>query len=205
MSRKLPIDREERSLPGHFQRLSGSCSVRMRWLLIACLALLAGCSSVGTKVDKVWLDDARGNVGLGKTLVLALTPDPEVVVTYENEWVRQLRERGIDASSRSLLLPGEATPAEERLIELLVVEDFDTLLLSRVADVKQVERDVSAYQVVVVETKLYDTKTEQAFWSASADTYLVNPTGERISSLRQERAREFVEMLMQRMAASNLF
>jgi hypothetical protein len=143
-------------------------------------------------------------VALGKTLVLALTHDAEVVVMLEKEWTRQLRDRGIDASSANLLLPAEIPLAEERVIELLKAGGFDTLLVSRVVDVKHVEREVSAYQVAVVETKLYDTKTEQPFWSIRADTYLVNPTGDRITGLRSERAREFVGALVEELAKSKL-
>lgn len=204
MSRTLPIDWDDVSPQVRGQRLFGLRSACIRWMLTACLALIAGCSSIGTKIDHVWLDDGRGNVALGKTLVLALTHDAEVVVMLEKEWTRQLRDRGIDASSANLLLPGEIPLAEERVIELLKAGGFDTLLVSRVVDVKHVEREVSAYQVAVVETKLYDTKTEQSFWSARADTYLVNPTGERIIGLRSERAREFVGALVEELAKSKL-
>jgi len=165
---------------------------------------MGGCSGIGTTIDHVWRDEARGNVALGKTLVLALTHEAEVVVMLENEWTRQLRDRGIDASSANLLLPGEIPPTEGRVVELLKAAGFDTLLVSRVVDVKHVEREVSAYQVAVVETRLYDTKTEQSFWSARADTYLVNPTGDRINRLRSERAREFVGALIEEMSKSNL-
>ena len=204
MSRTLPIDLDQMSSPGGCQRWSGSRSAWIRWVLVACFAVMAGCSSIGTKIDHVWLDEARGNVALGKTLVLALTHDAEVVVMFENEWTQQLRDRGIDASSANLLLPGEIPPTEGRVVELLKAAGFDTLLVSRVVDVKHVEREVSAYQVAVVETKLYDTKTEQSFWSARADTYLVNPTGDRINRLRSERAREFVGALIEEMSKSNL-
>ena len=187
-----------------FKQLSQSGDVRIRWMLFLGVMVIAGCSSVGTKIDNVWLDDARGSVALGKTLVLALTGHAEAVIVLENEWVRQLRDRGIDASPANLRLPGEIPPTEARVIAMLKAQNFDTLLVSRVVDVKQVERDVAAYQVAVVETKLYDTKIEQSFWSARADTYLVSPTGKRITALRSERAREFVGALIEEMSNSKL-
>jgi hypothetical protein len=177
--------------------------VFLRLAFAACLALLAGCANVGTSVGHVWQDSGRArSATLGKTLVLALAPKAEVVMVLEDEWVRQLRQKGVDASAANRLLPGGSPPDKERVVELVKARGFDTLLVSRLVDVKQVEREVSAYQVGVVETTLYDAGTEQRFWSARADTFLVNPTGERITALRSERAREFVQRLIEEMAKS---
>jgi len=171
----------------------------------ACLALVAGCASVGTSVGHVWHDSGRpGSATLGKTLVLALAPKAEVVAVLEDEWVRQLRQSGIDASAANPLLPGGSPPDKERVVELVKTRGFDTLLVSRLVDIKQVEREVSSYQVGVVETTLYDAGTEQRFWSARADTFLINPTGERITGLRSERARELVQRLIEEMAKSKV-
>ncbi len=179
--------------------------VFLRLAFAACLALLAGCANVGTSVGHVWQDGGRaGSATLGKTLVLALAPKAEVVIVLENEWVRQLRQRGIDASAANPLLPGESPPDKERVVELVKTRGFDTLLVSRLVDVKQIEREVSSYQVGVVETTLYDAGTEQRFWSARADTFLINPTGERIIEHRGERAREFVQTLIEEMSRSKM-
>jgi len=179
--------------------------VFLRLVCAACLVLMAGCASVGTSVDNVWRDDGRAEaVPLGKTLVLVLASQPEVVTVLENEWVRQLQDRGIDASAANLLLPGERPPDKERVVALVNTSGFDTLLVSRLVGVKQVEREVQTYQVGVVETNLYDARTEQKFWSARADAFLRNPTGERIDELRAERAQELVEALIREMAESKV-
>jgi len=179
--------------------------VFLRLAFAACLALMAGCASVGTSVGHVWHDSGRaGSATLGKTLVLALAPKAEVVMVLEDEWVRQLRQKGIDASAANPLLPGESPPDKERVVALVKARGFDTLLVSRLVDVKEVEREVSAYQVGVVETTLYDAGTERKFWSARADTFLINPTGERIIAVRGERARDFVQALVAEMSESKL-
>jgi len=174
-------------------------------LCAACLVLMAGCASVGTSVDNVWRDDGRAEaVPLGKTLVLALAPKAEVVVVLEEEWVRQLQDQGIDASSANLLMPGEGPPDKKRVVELVKASGFDTLLVTRVVDVKQVEREVQTYQIGVVETNLYAASTEKKFWSARADAFLRNPTSDRIEELRVERAQELVETLIREMAQSKV-
>jgi len=172
--------------------------------IAAYLALSAGCASVGTTVSEVWRDDGRPDSPLGKTLVLALVPQAEVVTRLENEWVRELRDHGVDAQAASPLLPGEKMPEEQQVVELVRAGGFNTLLLCRLLDVKHVEREVSSYQVAVVETILYDAATEERFWSARADTFLVNPTGEKIVKQRDERVREFVETLIGEMAGSKV-
>jgi len=172
--------------------------------IAACLALLAGCASVGTTVGQVWRDSGRTDATLGKTLVLVLVPQAEVVTRLETEWVRQLGDHGIDAHAASPLLPGKKVPEEQQVVELVRAGGYDTLLLCRLLDVKHVEREVKAYQVAVVETVLYDATTESRFWSARTDTFLVNPTGERIVQQREERAREFVETLIREMSRSKV-
>lgn len=177
----------------------------LRLVSATCLVLLAGCASVGTSVENVWRDSGRPDTALpGKVLVLVLAPQPGVVIVLENEWVHQLEARGIKASAANLLMTGEEPPDKERVIALVKDGGFDTLLVNRVVDVKPIEREAPARQVGVVEIKLYDAATEQRFWSARATSFLRNPTQERISELRSERARQFVEALIKSMSGSKV-
>jgi len=177
----------------------------LRLVSATCFALLAGCASVGTSVDNVWRDSGRPDTALpGKVLVLVLAPQLGVVSVLENEWVHQLEARGIKASAANWLTPGEEPPDNKRVVALVKEGGFDTLLVSRVVDVKPIEREAPAYQVGVVEITLYDTATEQRFWSARATSFLRNPTQERISELRSERARKFVEALIKSMSESKV-
>jgi hypothetical protein len=177
----------------------------LRLVSATCLALLAGCASVSTSVESVWRDSDRPETALpGKVLVLVLAPQPEVVIVLENEWVHQLETRGIKAAAANLLMTGEEPPDKERVVALVKEGGFDTLLVNRVVDVKPIEREAPTCQVGVVDIKLYDTATEQRFWSARATSFLRNPTQERISELGSERAREFVEALIRSMSVSKV-
>lgn len=177
----------------------------VRLLLAAVVLLFGGCAaSSGTLIKDVWSDDARpAGARLGKTLVVALTPTPVVAIALEAEWARQLRARGIDAHTLEELLP-HRPPEEPRVVALVRDGSFDTLIVSRLVDVKDVERDLSTYQVGVVDTSLYAAKTETKFWSVRADTFLLNPTGSRIEDYRQQRARDFVDAVMRAMSESGL-
>lgn len=176
-----------------------------RLLLAAGAMLICGCAaSTGTVVKDVWSDSARTDGGtLGKTLVVALGPQPVVSTTLETEWVRQLRSKGIDAHALQDFLP-ERPPDERRVVALVREAGFNTLLVSRLVDVKDVERDVSTYQVGVVDTSLYAASTETKFWSVRADTFLLNPTAARVEAHRQQRARDFVEAVIRAMSRAEL-
>jgi len=182
----------------------GKGRICMRLFLAACLALLAGCSTPATIADHVWRDSARADVAAGKTLALSLFPHAEVAIPSENEWTRKLRSRGIDADAFEALLPGSRPPDKQSVVELVKARGFDTLLVSRLIDVKRVERDVSAYQVAVVEIKLYDAATEQPFWSARSDTFMGSPTGGPIRNPRSELIRRFVETMIKEMSESKV-
>lgn len=174
--------------------------------LVAVLTLIAGCSNVSTVVTSVTQDTERpASALLGKTLAVALLEDPGLAVALEEEWVRQLRDRGVEAYPLSTVLPGERPPQEEAVVAQLRKDGFATLLVSRLVGVKQVEREVVAHQVGVVETKLYDVATGEPFWSARSDTYLANRTGDRTRDPRAELIGEFVRTVAGAMGKAGLF
>jgi hypothetical protein len=163
-------------------------------------------ATLHTSVDKVWQDGSRPkSAPLGKTLVLVLWSDPAVVSVLEDEWVRQLNDRGIEAQAVNVVRPGEHAIDKQDVVLLVRSGGFKTLLVSRVVGVKVVEREAPGSEVAVVETVLYDAATERRFWSAEAHTFLHHPVAEPISELRASRAKNFVETLIAEMSGSGLF
>jgi hypothetical protein len=88
--------------------------------------------------------------------------------------------------------------------ELVKARGFNTLLVNKLVNTKKVERDVSASQVAVAETTLYDTGTEQRFWSARSDTFMANPTGDGVRDPTGDQIRGFVETMIQEMSKSKV-
>ena len=173
-------------------------------LVAACLSFWAGCAST-TSINESWSDSARPKTPLGKTLAVAVVYDAQVARALEQEWARQLRERGVDATPLEALGPTVRPPGRQDLVALAQQHGFVTVLVSKRLDVKQVERDVSASQVAVVETKLYDVRTEQPFWSARTDTFLDGASLEAERRPGGKLARTFVETLIAEMARAQLF
>jgi len=102
------------------------------------------------------------------------------------------------------LLPGAHAPNKERVVELLRAGSFDTLLVSRLIDVKKIERDAPARQVATVETKLYDARSGEVFWSVRSDTFLGSAVSEGVREAKSEQLREYVEKIIAEMVKSKL-
>src|SRR6476659_1795994 len=98
-----------------------------------CLAVLTGCSST-TSMDQVWHDPGRAAAPLGKTLVIAVAPRAQTAAALEDEWVRELQARGIDAHALHAMLPGEPQPDKQRVVELAKANAINSVLVSRIVD-----------------------------------------------------------------------
>ena len=79
---------------------------------------------------------------MGRTLVLAVAPRSDTAVALENEWVQQLRKRGVDAYALNAMLPGETKVDKQAVVELVKSKAIDTVLVSRLVQRKTVERDI---------------------------------------------------------------
>ena len=186
-----------------------------------CLAVLTGCSSTST--DQVWHDPARAAAPLGKTLVIAVAPRADTATALENEWVRQLQARAINAQALNVMLPGERQPDKQRVVEVAKSNAIDSVLVTRILDKKTIERQVSVggppigapgsygiwsdfygtsrafaststytveHEAAVVQTNLYDVKSEKLFWSARSDTFLEGSAGDLIHGYVQTTVKE---------------
>lgn len=105
------------------------------------MAVLGACST--TSVEQVWRDPAKADARVGKTLVIAVAPRTDTAVTLENEWVRQLQQRGIEARALNALVPGADRPDKKRIAGLVKSNAINTVLVSRIVEKKVVQREES--------------------------------------------------------------
>jgi hypothetical protein len=191
-----------------------------------CLAMLAGCSSTST-VMQVERDESREVAPIKKTLVVASLPRRATSDALEDEWVTQLRKRGVDAHALHVLLPGASAADEQSVVEAVKGNAIDTVLVSKLVRTRTDESTMSRttqaggapggmyadYQsdisvgsqgtytvereVAVVQTNLRDTKTQKIFWSARSDNLLEASTDLPIQS--------FVEVMIKEMAKTSVF
>jgi hypothetical protein len=173
-------------------------------LSAACLVFWAGCASSTTSINGLWLDSARPRAPLGRTLVVAVLRDPQVAASLEREWARQLRAHGVDASPVEALGPGVRPTSRDEVVALVRQHGFATVLVSKLLDVKQVGRDDTANQVAVVESKLYDARSGEPFWSAQTDTFVAGMSGEEVKRPGSELIQTFVATLIAEMLKAKL-
>jgi hypothetical protein len=178
-------------------------------------------------VKQVERDESREVAPIKKTLVVASFPRRDTNDALEDEWVKQLRKRGVDAHALHVLLPGASAADEQSVVEVVKGHAIDTVLVSKLVRTRTDESTMSTttqadgsvsgmygdYQsdtsvasqgtyavereVAVVQTNLRDTKTEKIFWSARADSSLEDSPEVLIQS--------FVEVMIKEMAKTRVF
>lgn len=172
--------------------------------VILSLVLFSSCA--GTKLTSVWKDGAyQGHPR--RVMVIGVTKDPANRASFETAFVRILKGRGVEAMPSYMLISADALKDRARVVTLVREQDIDTVLVMRYLDTKTVElqapvsegtisntsygnwSDFTATassntvpeEFAVVQTNLFDVKTEQRIWSATSETYIV---GSNISLIR---------------------
>jgi hypothetical protein len=98
--------------------------------LLACVLLLLGCGG-GTALLRTWSEPVSSASPVGRLAVLGMSPHPQVRATFEETFVSQLRERGIDAVEAHRLA---AEPEADRAsLQALVAEQALDAVLTAVA------------------------------------------------------------------------
>ena len=175
--------------------------------VIIALFLVSACAT--TAKMNVWKDQTyEGPVK--KVLVMGLSQKKGIQLFFENEFGRQLRERGSDAVAGNTILPYEQAMDKDFIVTKAKESGADTVLVARSLGREMQRTYVSgpAYGVpgyyyrwgsyygnayspgyvvedeyVYVETNLYDIATEKLIWSAQSQTIIIADDYELIRSL----------------------
>ena len=110
--------------------------------LMFCASLLASCAS--TEVTKAWKDESRGAKPIGKVLVVAVAPRATTRAALEDEFVKQLKERGHDAQAAHTVLPADGPLDKARVLQLVQAQSIDTILVTRLLQKKTVQTEIPA-------------------------------------------------------------
>ena len=163
-------------------------------VLLLAVSLLAG-ACAGTKLTAVWKDDAYHQTP-HKIVAVSMLWNPKNRPRLEDEFVRQLKARGVDAVPGHEILPEEKPPEKDVVAARLKEAEADTLLLMRLVDKTaslRYTQDPVSYRVpeyygtwpayygggypmaqeaeyAVAEVNLYDVETERLIWAAISQT-----------------------------------
>jgi hypothetical protein len=169
---------------------------KRRLFVVAAVLLLAACAS--TSIRDSWYDTSYQGGAFKRVFVLGVAPDSAERRTFEDIVVARLRAAGVDAVPAYQTLPDADRIAEPRLDEAVRASGADALWMSRVRWIDrrtQVTQtmvpgpglwgpgwygmysgwypvaDVRQYDVVSVETSLFETRTRNLVWSGLSETY----------------------------------
>ena len=171
-------------------------------LIALCVALFMNACAT-TELTSVWKNEAYQGGPLRKILIIGVDRNQEMKRLLENEFVLQLKAKGIDAVPSHTVLP-EDTILEKEMITAKISElRIDSVLITTLVDVKETEAYESptffaptgfygyymqcCYNVmsgynVEIETRIFDAHYDTVIWSALSATVLDPAPGKTIQS-----------------------
>jgi len=171
---------------------------RLRLVVLALALAAAGCAS--TRVVHQWTNPDVPSARFKKVLVMAISKQPGIRRSFEDEFVAKLKAMGVDAVPSYGFITEDGPVEEPRLREAVERSGADTTLITRFV---RVERKYSVdygyyypplagfgfyrgytaawlgyyepatvypYDVFISETGLYDTAKNQLIWSGTVET-----------------------------------
>ena len=171
----------------------------LKWLIIIPVAtiFLSGCAS--TKLTHIWVDDAFKGKVFSDVLVIAVSKEEGVRRSFEEKFVAELKQAGVEAVSSAdvIDIPANKELKKEEILEAVRKFENDSVVITHLIGVKKKKvyypptRTYSTYYgyyhdtysyvsrrgyykthtFVRLEPNLYDVKTEKLVWSGKSETW----------------------------------
>ena len=146
-----------------------------------------------TELTSVWKNEAYQGGPLRKILIIGVDRNQEMKKLLENEFVLQLKAKGIDAVPSHTVLPEDSILEKELITAKISELRIDSVLITTLVDVKETEAYESptffaptgyygyymqcCYNVmsgynVEIETRIFDAHYDTVIWSALSATVL---------------------------------
>jgi hypothetical protein len=193
---------------------------RILGMLALTAILLTGCSQ--TRVTSVWVDPEYQGDGIDNVFVVGVSRDSSLRRIFEDEFVALFKQRGVKAISSYRVLPDKDLQYEKMLDSKLKEADSDTILMTRLIDIRKDTQYIPPdyvyappahyyggwhgyynraymvspgytveYETAVLETNLYDLKSDKLIWSARSDA----PTDGKMGKHIKDFARSIITQL----------
>lgn len=176
-----------------------------KWMgLLAAVLLTLSCASPMRMTDN-WKSSAYTGPAYKKIMVVAMTKRAEVRKPIEDEFVRQLKSRGVEAATSHELFPDPDKGSREELIRRSQEMGIESYLVMRVLRAGTESQSLPAahgsyslsatgtdslanlnwfgpepgltkrYDVATLDSRLYDGKSQEIVWRSTVDA--VDPYG----------------------------
>jgi len=189
--------------------------------VLPAVALFA-CATTSTRVATSWKSPAYG--GMKNVLVVGISQDQATRRKFEDDFVKQLEKHKVAATPSYSVFSGEKLPSEDAVNAFLKEKMMDTVLITRVTDIKDVEHYVPGntgpylsywgfygrgwgishtpgytitHTEVVLETNLYNVASGGLEWAATSRT---TTEGDRVDVVES-----FIPAIVQKMGQDKLF
>jgi len=192
---------------------------RKHLLLAAAISasfLMLGCASTTTTMDQVRPEAEFQVQRVQRVLVIGVIQNKELRQKFEDEFVREWKAHGVVAKSSLEIIPSSVTLNKSEVLPIAKAHQCDTVLISRLlkrehheagkrtdivaqtqvqgeSSLEQVLQDApvsaTAYDLVSVETSLYDAASAERLWSGISHTALIGDVSKHI--------RPFVKQILQ--------
>jgi hypothetical protein len=204
----------------------GKTNIAVKGITIFAAALLALSCASPMRLTDDWKDSSFTGPAYKKLMVVALTKRADLRQPLEDEFARQLKARGIEASTCYECIPDPDKVNREELTKASQGMGIEAFLIVRVL---RVETNVQSYrasspspagpsigmdsmrnmqwgapdppmtkrsEVATLESRLFDGKTSNLVWRSTADA--VNPSGSK------EEISRFVGLVLKTLSGEKL-
>ena len=197
------------------KRIVGLCCLAVIFSLV-----VSSCATPPPRWGAVWKDDNYRGGYIKKVFVIGAARQEKVRVVFEDEFVSQLKAHGADAVASGTVIPFEKMMDKELVASKIKESGCDSVLITRVLYVTTADkykpmpkpnwnefysesygysqappgpRTTMGKFDAQLEMKLFDAKSEQPVWSASAQMLVEDDPRNEIKL--------FVQTLMEKLAA----
>jgi hypothetical protein len=115
--------------------------------------MLTGCAT--TELTGTWRDESLSDMTFKKIYIIAVAKRSDVRVFFEDEYVKRLQERGVEALASHTGLPADRMLDKQTIVEAITDTGVDAVLITRLTEFKG-KREVETYRTYKVPYAYYN-------------------------------------------------
>jgi hypothetical protein len=181
-----------------------------RWNGAAVLSAFLFSACASTQMQSIQREPEFSADKIHKVLIISIARTPEVRQLVEEEFVKQWKDRGVDAVSSFKVLSVGVPLDKAGIAPFARAQGFDSVLVNRLMSRKEIDKTVPApaakgtvpaetanmtdyfqavvaspeypidYEVAVLTTNVYDVATEKKVWSGVSQTLITGDVPQKI-------------------------
>ena len=179
--------------------------------MVTIVLAMGSCSTTTTTLSHVIKSDAYRGGRITKVLVIGVSKQPDVRKLFEDEFVEELKRRGINAVAGYSVIPYDKIADREYLVSNVRELGVDSVVVTRLLNTRTYQKynqgqvsnipldygsentyygycaagssaECTAEEAIYLKTNVYDAKTEKLIWSGLSQTLVEGATPELIRS-----------------------